>query len=184
MRKLLFLFLFLAALFLANTAAAQKFFTRDAKVKFNSDTPMEKIEAVNKSASCLLDTQSGKMAWKVLMKGFQFEKALMQEHFNENYVESSQYPNATFEGEIVNLKDINFSQDGKYNAITKGKMTIHGVTKDVEMPGVIKVSGGTVTLNSNFTLVCADYDIKIPAVVRDNIAKEIKVMVEGVLKPK
>ena len=177
-------FAFAAVLLMSASVAAQNYFTRDAKIKFNSDTPMEKIEAVTKSASCLLNTQSGNLAWKVLINGFQFEKALMQEHFNENYMESSKFPNATFEGSITNLGEINFAQDGKYNAKVKGKMTIHGVTKDVDLNGTVKVSAGTITLNSNFVVAPADYDIKIPGLVKDNIAKEIKVLVEGVLKAK
>jgi polyisoprenoid-binding protein YceI len=163
---------------------AQIFVTRDAKIKFNSDTPMEKIEAVNKSGTCVLDTKTGKMEWKVLIKGFLFEKALMQEHFNENYMESSKFPNATFKGEITNLSEINFVQDGKYNAKVKGKMTIHGVERDVDATGTVKVSKGTVEMLSNLVLKCADYNIAIPAVVKDNIAKEINVAVSAVLQPK
>lgn len=175
---------FASLLLMVVPAAAQNYFTRDAKIKFTSDTPMEKIEALNKNASCLLNTQSGKIAWKVLIKGFQFEKAMMQEHFNENYMESSKLPDATFEGEITNLTEVNFAQDGKYSAKVKGNMTIHGVTKSVDLNGTIKVSAGAITLNSSFIVAPADYDIKIPGVVRDNIAKEIAVLVEGVLKPK
>lgn len=162
---------------------SQKLFTRDAKIKFSSDTPMEKIEGLNKSGTCVLDAATGKMEWKVLIKGFLFEKALMQEHFNENYMESSKFPNATFSGTVSNLNEVNFGKDGTYNAKVKGKMTIHGVTKDIEVPGTIKVGGGNIELNANFGVACADYGIAIPAVVKDNVAKEIKVMVNALLKP-
>ena len=162
---------------------AQKFFTRDAKIKFNSETPMETIEAVNKSATCVLDAATGKMEWKVLIKGFLFEKALMQEHFNENYLESSKYPNATFSGAITNLNEVNFAKEGTYTAKVKGKMTIHNVTKDVETTGTIKVSGGNLDVQTNFGVASADYNISIPSVVKDKIAKEIKVIVNAVLKP-
>jgi hypothetical protein len=172
-----------AVLTFAVAAQAQKFFTRDGKIKFNSDTPMEKIEALNRSASCVLDATTGQMQWKVLIKGFQFEKALMQEHFNENYMESSKFPSANFSGLITSLGGGDLSKDGTYNAVVKGKMTIHGVTKDVEYNGALTVSGGNIRINAGFNIACADYDIKIPSVVRDNIAKEIKVLVDATLAP-
>lgn len=177
-----------AALFVFNTAATaqngQKFFTRDGKIKFSSDTPMEKIEGLSNSATCILDITTGEMAWKVLVKGFQFQKSLMQEHFNENYMESDKFPNATFSGKITNLGEINFGKDGTYNAVVSGKMTIHGVTKDFSTNGALTVGGGKIKLNAGFNAACADYNISIPSVVRDNIAKEIKVLVDASLEPK
>lgn len=174
----------LGALFLlASTSHAQKFFTRDAKVKFNSETPMEKIEAINKSGTCVLDAATGKMEWKVLIKGFLFEKALMQEHFNENYMESSTYPNATFKGQITNLSDVKFMQDGKYNVKTTGKLNVHGVERDVNLEGTLKVSNGTLEVLSNFVVKPEDHKISIPSIVKDNIAREIKVVVSATLSP-
>ncbi|MBL7866342.1 MAG: YceI family protein, partial [Cyclobacteriaceae bacterium] len=129
---------------LASTANAQRLFTRDAKIQFTSDTPMEKIEGVNKSGTAVLDTETGRMEWKVLIKNFIFEKALMQEHFNENYMESSTYPNATFKGALVSLSAVNFSKDGTYKVSVKGTMTIHGVSKEITVPGTITVKNGTV----------------------------------------
>ncbi|MEO6038613.1 MAG: YceI family protein, partial [Saprospiraceae bacterium] len=175
----------LAALFLllAGPLAAQRFFTRDAKVYFDATSPLEKIEATTKSGTCVLDTKTGKMEWKVLIKGFQMEKALMQEHFNENYLESSKFPNAQFKGSIINLSEVNFTQDGKYAAKVKGQLTIHGVTKEVDVTGMVKVNGGAITIASAFQILAADYGISIPALVRDKIAKEIKVSVEALLQP-
>lgn len=181
MKKLI---LFAAALCaLAAPASAQKFFTRDAKVQFNSDTPMEKIEGVNKSGTAIIDTQTGKMEWKVLIKNFIFEKALMQEHFNENYMESSKFPNATFKGALTDLSSVNFGKDGTYKVKTKGTMEIHGVKKEIEAPGTLTIGGGAITIKSDFTVACADYNIQIPGVVREKIAKEINVKVEAKLNP-
>jgi polyisoprenoid-binding protein YceI len=162
---------------------AQKYFTRDGKVQFNSDTPMEKIEAVTKNATAVLDAATGNVEFAVLIKGFQFAKALMQEHFNENYLESDKYPKAIFKGNVSNMSEINIGKDGNYNAKVKGKLTMHGVTKDVEIPGTVKVSGGKLEVVSTFNVACADYNISIPAVVKDNIAKEIKVIVNATLQP-
>lgn len=167
----------------AMPAFSQRFFTRDAKVHFFSNTPMEKIEAVNKSGTAVLDTKTGRMEWKVLIKGFLFEKATMQEHFNENYLESSKFPSATFKGELTNLAEINFAKDGTYPAKAKGKMNIHGVERDVTVNGKITVAGNSLRLLSDFNVACADYNIAIPAVVRDNIAKEIKIDVDAALAP-
>lgn len=181
MKKLFLLCAALAALTMP--ATAQKFFTRDAKVQFNSDTPMEKIEAVNKSGTAVIDTQTGKMEWKVLIKNFIFEKALMQEHFNENYMESTKFPSATFKGAVADPASVNFGKDGVYKVKTKGTMEIHGVKKEVEIPGTITVKGGTVAVKSNFVVACADYNIQIPGVVREKIAKEINVAVDATLNP-
>ncbi len=87
------------------------------------------------------------------MKGFEFEKALMQEHFNENYVESHKYPNATFVGKIVNLKDIDFSKDGDYNAVVEGELLIHGVRNKLKEEGVITVNGTRVEGKAKFTIL-------------------------------
>ena len=176
--------LVLAALIvLAAPAFAQKHFTRDGKVKFFSDASMEKIEAVNKSATAVLDISTGKMEWKVLIKGFLFEKALMQEHFNENYMESTKHPNATFKGDISNFSEVNFSKDGTYTTKVKGKLNIHGVEKDVETTGTVTVGGGAVKIHSEFNVKCSDYSIKIEAGKVANIANEIKVTVDAELNP-
>ena len=178
------LFLLALLFFAFGTAVqAQRFFTRDAKIQFNSDTPMEKIEGVNKSGTAVIDTKTGRMEWKVLVKNFLFEKALMQEHFNENYMESSKFPNATFKGSIADLSAVNFGKDGAYKVTVKGTMTIHGVSKEIEVPGTITVKNGTLLISSNFSVACADYGIQIPSVVRDNIAKEIAVIIDATLSP-
>jgi hypothetical protein len=163
--------------------SAQKFMTRDARISFLSEAPLEKIEAINKSGSAVLDLESGRMEWKVLIKNFIFEKKLMQEHFNENYMESDKYPNATFKGEVVNAREINWSKEGTYDVRARGKMTIHGVERDIEVPGKITVSAGKLNVTADFKVACADYNIAIPTVVRDNIAKEIAVHVEAALTP-
>lgn len=167
------------------TISAQNFFTRDGKVKFDatSATSPEKIEALSKTGSCVVDAATGKMQWAVLVKGFQFEKALMEEHFNENYLESSKYPKATFSGQITNLNEVMLTKDGTYNAAVTGKMTVHGVTKDITTYGVITVAGGNIKLNAGFSIPLADYKIDIPSVVSDKIAKEVKILIDATLAP-
>ena len=118
------------------------------------------------------------MEFAVLIKAFQFEKALMQEHFNENYMESDKYPKAIFKGAIVDASTVDFSKDGDYPVKVKGKLTIHGVTNEVETDGTIDVKDGKISASSNFEIAVADYKIKIPSVVKDNIAKTVQIVVD------
>ncbi|MEK7253941.1 MAG: YceI family protein, partial [Bacteroidota bacterium] len=101
----------LLLLFFAQGIQAQKYFTREGKITFVSDAAMEKIEAVTNSATSVIDMATGAVEFAVLIKGFQFKKALMQEHFNENYMESSKFPKATFKGKIDNFSSVNLKKD-------------------------------------------------------------------------
>ena len=173
MKKLNFclLCLFLGTVFLN----AQKIYTREGNVSFYSEAQKENIQAHNSNATSIIDTETGKIEFAILIKAFQFEKALMQQHFNENYMESSKFPKALFKGQIINLSEIHFDKDGIYTAQIKGDITIHGVTKPIETEGVITVAGGEVSGKSDFHLTVADYGIEVPSIVRDNIAREITV---------
>lgn len=165
-------------LVLGFSAHAQKYITKTGHIRFFSSAPLEDIEANNYQVNAALDSETGDLVFKVLMKAFQFEKALMQEHFNENYVNSDKYPNATFSGKITNISAIDFSSPGIYDANVEGELTIKGVTNKIEEEGTIEVVGDQdVKGNTVFFIKVADYDIKIPAAVRDNIAKEIEVTV-------
>ncbi len=170
-------FVIMLAFFLIGTTAltAQKYFTREANIAFFSDTPLEKIEAQNKAATSVIDTETGKLEFAVLIKAFQFEKALMQEHFNENYMESSTYPKSTFKGQLVDATAVDFNKDGSYPVKVKGELTIHGVTKEVETQGVIDIKNGALMATARFEVQVADYGIEIPAVVRENIAKTVRI---------
>ncbi|MER3463849.1 MAG: YceI family protein [Chitinophagaceae bacterium] len=160
-----------------------KYFTKTGKITFTSKAPLEDIEAKNKTAAAIIDTKTGAIQFSVLMKGFEFEKALMQEHFNENYVESDKYPKAEFKGTVTNNSTIDYKKDGTYPAIVKGQLTIHGVTKPVQAPGTIKVSNGTVEASSTFNIRLSDYNIAIPAVVKDKISNNVKVVVDIKMDP-
>ncbi len=162
---------------------AQKYFTREGKVSFYSDAPMEKIEANNNSATSVIDAESGRMEFAILIKAFQFEKALMQEHFNENYLESDKYPKGTFKGKIDNLDAVDFSKDGTYPVKVSGELTIHGETKTIEADGEISIAGEQLKASSSFEIAVADYKIEIPGVVRDNIAKKVRIDVSCDYQP-
>jgi polyisoprenoid-binding protein YceI len=178
------MYLVLIALFgQVSGAQAQKFFTREGKVSFFSSAPMEKIEAFNRQATAVVDLSSGAMEFAVLIKAFQFEKALMQEHFNENYMESTKYPKATFKGSVVEPSRINLQKDGVYSVVVKGKLTIKDVTKDVETEGVFTVSKGLLSATAGFRVAVADYHIEIPKLVAEKIAKIVDVKVDVALAP-
>ncbi|MBX7243142.1 MAG: YceI family protein [Bacteroidia bacterium] len=161
----------------------QRYFTKTGNISFFSKMPVENIEAHNRSATCVLDASTGKIEFAVLMKGFEFEKALMQEHFNENYVESSKYPKATFKGTIANPAAVNWKKDGTYSVTVSGDMTIKDRTNKVSAPGTITVKAGKVTAVSTFKLLLADYDIKIPGAVKDKISETIDIKVNVELAP-
>lgn len=173
----------LAACCLAGTFAhAQKWMTRTGKVSFFSSTPVENIEAFNNETATVIDAKSGDVVFMVPVKSFKFEKALMQEHFNENYMESDKFPKAEYKGKISNLGDVNFQKEGTYNVKTSGKLTMHGVTKDVTANGTVVVKAGTATLKSKFSVAPKDYGIKIPSVAASKIASKIEVTIDSALK--
>ncbi len=156
----------------------EKYFTKDGHVSFYSETKIETIEADNHKATSVLDSENGKMEFAILIKAFEFEKALMQEHFNENYMDSDEFPKAIFKGAIANIDEVNFGEAGTYNVRVEGDLTIHGVTQAVSAEGTLEVDGdGGIKAVSEFPVKPADYDIKIPSVVVDNIAEEMSVKV-------
>lgn len=172
--------LFFAIIALIGTeVAGQKYFTRSGHIWFYSEAPMENIEAHNYQSSSILDTETGELGFTLLIKGFEFEKALMQEHFNEKYFHSDKIPKSTFEGKILNLSDIDFKNPGVYNAKVSGTINIHGIAKEVETMGTFEVKDdGKIHSNSKFQVALADHDVKIPDMLKDNIAKIVDVNVE------
>lgn len=169
-------FIVIMMLFAVTSVSAQeKYITRSAKISFHSKTDIENIEAVNNKSTSVMDAKSGQMEFAVLMKGFEFEKELMMEHFNENYVESDKFPKSTFKGTISNIAEVNLQKDGSYPVKIKGDLTIHGVTNNITTDGTLEVKGGKVTGKSSFDVLLADYNISIPNVVKDNISKSVKI---------
>lgn len=167
-----------------NQSFAQKYYTKSGKITFDAtaNASPEDIKGVNKSVTCVTDTKSGLIQFSALMKGFEFERALMEEHFNENYVESSKYPKAEFKGNITNNSDIDYAKDGVYNAKVKGKLTIHGETKDVEADGKLTIKNGKILATAQFVVTLADYKVSVPQVVADKIAKTAKISIDCTLE--
>lgn len=163
--------------------AQERFFTKSGRISFVSKGNIETITARNRGVTVVLDAGSGTLQLAVLMKGFEFAKALMQEHFNENYVESDKYPKAEFKGQVVNNPEIKYTQDGTYATTAKGTLTLHGVTRSIEVPGKINVKHGRPQLTADFTIQLSDYQIKIPSMVRENISNTVTITVDCNLEP-
>ncbi|MCU7547989.1 YceI family protein [Chitinophagaceae bacterium LB-8] len=178
--------LFLAISFILMTVFAQaqdKFFTKSGKINFYSVAPLEDIEAKHKSAVAVLDTKNGTLQFSALIKGFEFENEEMQQHFNEDYMESDKFPKSEFKGQVVNNAAVNYQKPGTYPIQVKGALTIRGVTKEVQTPGTIKVDGDGVKAAATFNVQVADYNIKIPSLVKDKVAKTVKITVDTKLDP-
>ncbi|MBE0663359.1 MAG: YceI family protein [Bacteroidales bacterium] len=146
-------------------------------IKFFSTTPAEDIEANNYSATSTINIESGNIAFVVPMQGFEFEKALMQKHFNqENFLDTKSFPDARLVGKITNIDKVDFSTDGTYEAVVEGDMTLKGVTKKITEKGSITVKGGKVEAKSTFNITLADYGIEfVKGKPSSNIAKTVEV---------
>lgn len=173
--------LFLLALIAISVSGfAQKYTSEKTLVSFYSDAPLEDITAENTKSSAIFNSSTGEIAFSVPMKDFKFAKSLMQQHFNEKYVESDKYPKATFQGKIVGFKP---DGSGTQQVQAQGKLTIHGVTKDIDIPGTIEAQGKKLQMKSKFKVKVADYKITIPEIVFQKIAEEVEVTIDFTFKP-
>ena len=161
----------------------ERYFTKTGRINFLSNAPLESIEAVNKTAGAVFDRQTGAVQAVVLMRGFEFKKALMQEHFNENYVESHKYPNAELRGTIANYQPTDYARDGTYTATIKGRFQLHGITKDITLPVSLTLKDGRIQASSVFYVLLSDYGISIPSLVKDKVSNQVKVTASFILEP-
>jgi polyisoprenoid-binding protein YceI len=169
------------------TASAQDLFiTKTAKVNFDCTpaNPVENIDAVNNEATSILNKATGDLVFQLLVKSFRFEKALMEEHFNENYMESGKFPKADFKGKISNLSNVNFAKDGDYPVKAAGNFTLHGITKPITVDGTISIKGGKIHAKSKFSVKLEDYKIDRPKVVADKIAEKATITIDAAYEPK
>ena len=153
---------------------AQKFMGNNGKILFFSKAPIENISAVNKEVSAVFDIANNDLVFQLWIKDFIFAKALMQEHFNENYLESDIYPNSTFIGKVIQYKD--------QKAIVQGDLMIHGVTNNIRVEGIMIQDKESIVISSEFIIKLKDYNIQIPRLVMYKIAEEIEIKVNIELK--
>lgn len=161
---------------LSSTVFAQKYMSKEGYVHFFSEAPMENIEAENTKVAAVLDAATGDFAFKVLIEEFQFEKSLMQEHFNENYMESDQYPFSTFTGAVKGFKKLDLKT--KQEVEVNGQMNMHGLTKKIKVIATVWMEDEELHIASSFVIRLEDYNIDIPKIVMYNIAEEIDVKVK------
>lgn len=174
MKRLIILFTFLSAIVIAN---GQQYMTKTGYIGFLSHTAMEDIKGDNNQVASVLDFATGNLVFQVLMKSFHFDRALLEEHFNENYVESEKFPKASFSGKITNIASVTLNKKGTYDVTVDGDMTIHGITKKISAKGTVDVIDGGVNAASKFNVNPEDYGIPIPSVVREKIANDLEVTV-------
>jgi len=172
----LYLFSF-GLLFNGQLKAQTSFTSKEIKVNIFSSTPLEDIKAQAINAVSVIIPKSKQIVFQIPIKSLVFSRSLMQEHFNESYMESDKFPTASFKGNI--LDNIDFSKDGIYNVNVKGILNMHGVSKERIIKGVITITNSKLSINSNFNVACADHEIKIPSVVFKKIAEVISVTVSG-----
>ena len=156
---------------------SQVYFTKNGRISFYSKAPVEDISADNNQVISVLNTQTGALQFSVLNNAFHFPKAMMEQHFNSDYMESDKYPKSTFKGTVTDISKVDVSKDGTYPVTVTGALEIHGVSKDVTTPGTITVKDGKISASSTFKILLKDYDIKIPAIVKNNISETIEITV-------
>ncbi len=158
----------------------QRYIVERSTVSFFSDATIEDIAAENKKVNSMLNTQTGDIAFSIPIREFQFSKKLMQEHFNEKYLESDKFPKATFSGKMIGFDQ---ASKGIQQVRATGKLTIHGVPTNVDIPGTMEVQTTRLVLKSKFIVNLADYNIKVPQLMWQNIAEQVEVTLDFTYQP-
>jgi len=162
-------------------AASGIYSTKDGSVTFRSEAVQELISATSDNLLGLIDIDQRTFAFRILIRSFKgFNNGLQREHFNENYLESDKFPEATFKGKIIEQVDL--SKDGKYTVRAKGALSIHGVDQERIIKSDVTVQNGTLTVESKFSILITDHDIKVPRVVHEKIASEIEITITAVFR--
>jgi len=178
MKRSSFLLLTLLLLLaLGRSHAQNKFMTKTGRISFFSASPIEDIEARNQQVAAVLDFSTSQLAFSLPVKSFVFKRTLMQEHFNENYLESEKYPKATFTGRFVGFDAATLATAGPHDAQVEGDLTLHGVTRRVQVPASVELKNGQLLAFAIFPVSPADYKIEVPLLVRDHIAKVVSIRV-------
>lgn len=169
------IYLITLVLLVSTSGLAQKYVTKNGVIDFEASVPsFEEVKAKNSTVSAILNTETGELASLALIQGFRFKVALMEEHFNENYMESSQFPKAIVKGKIEGLSGEELSEETTtYNF--KGSITIHGVEQPLETQVELTKKEGTIQMTTSFNLKPEDFEIEIPSIVSNKIAGEVTV---------
>ncbi len=174
----------LLIIFSTQLQAQDVYLTRNGKINFFSHTSIEDIEAVNNEVTSTLNSKTGAVQFLVLVKGFQFKKAAMRQHFNsDNYMDSDKYPKADFKGTIKDVSGVNFSKDGTYPVTVEGNLTIHGVTNKVVTSGSVIIKDGKLSAFTKFLVKLNDYKVTVPSFTASKVAQVVEVTVSCSYEP-
>ncbi|MEJ1240188.1 YceI family protein [Chryseolinea sp. T2] len=166
--------------FTIKASGQQRYFAEKPSISFFSDGLVEDITAANQKVTSIFDALNGEIAFLMNVKDFQFANKLMQTHFNEKYMESETYPKSSFQGKVTGF---NANSSGTQQVKAVGKLTIHGVTREIDVPGTIEVNGGKLKLKAKFLVKLEDYKIVVPQVVWDKIAQQVEVTLDFAYRP-
>lgn len=175
-----FLFVFVCCCLGAASFGQNRYYAEKASLTFFSDGVIEDISASNTTVTSIFDLAHMDVAFLVKVKDFQFEKKLMQVHFNEKYMETEKFPKSTFIGSVTGF---NASREGAQTVTAIGKLSIHGVTRDVKIPGTLEKRGANLFLKSKFTVRLEDYNINIPQIIWQNVAEDVTVELNFTYNP-
>ena len=178
MKKLSLLFI---GTLIVTASHSQIYVGKTCEISFYSHSPIEDIKAANKVTKPMLNTSTGDVQMKIDVKEFIFSKPLMQEHFNEEYLETEKYPYAVFKGKIN--EKVDFTKSGDTKVTVTGKFSIHGVELDKTIDGLVSIDGNTIIISSKFMIHVADYKIKVPSLYVANIAEDVEVKLNASLEP-
>lgn len=176
--KLKIMILLFLLIFSGRAISAQAFYkTTDLRTSFFSSAPIEDIQAISEEGVSVFNAETGEVAFRINIRSFEFPVGLMQEHFNENFMESGTFPEATFKGEIKDYPGL--PQDGQYKITLKGVLDIHGVDRKREVPARLTVNGDHIRIESVFNVACEDHSIEIPKILWNNVAEVVEVEVNA-----
>lgn len=177
MKKLIITLLFTLLVIHTSEAAGNRYFTKSGFISFISATPLIDIEGTDNRVTSFLDIKTGEMVFMVFIKDFKFRLALAEEHFNENYMYSEKYPQSKFKGKITNIETTDLTKEGTYFVTVEGDLTIKDRTNHVKATGSLEVKDGKIIANSKLNVLLKDYNIEVPKIVEDKVAKEIPITI-------
>lgn len=180
MKRIIF---FLFAIIISASLLGQKYLTKDGEIEIYSKTSLFTIEAKNKKVASILDASNGALAVSTLVRSFKFKEALVEEHFNENYMESHKFPKSFFKGTITNFSLVNLKKDGEYSITIEGDLTMHGETRPIKENGMLVVKNGELSGNITFNVSLENYKIEVEPNYKDRIKDEIKLIVNFSYNP-
>ncbi len=174
-KKIIYLAIFF--LFIKSSCFCQEYFTKNGRISFFSKATLENISADNNQVISLLNTKNSTLRFYLLVNAFHFPKAMMEQHFNSDYMESDKYPSSSFKGIVTGINNFDVEKDGSYSVSVNGTLEIHGVTKNITTTGTIIIKNGKLSATCVFKIILKDYNIEIPSIVINNISKQIEITV-------